>query len=73
MNHHSIPDQHLKLFCILELEVSEECKRALFEVLCIYNCKNLSERTVLDEQFYSKGSHKFDERKMKGIKNSTWK
>lgn len=37
-----------------EIAISEECKRALFEALCLHNGSNLDEKRPLDEDFYNR-------------------
>jgi hypothetical protein len=59
------------LFPSIEIEISEACKIALFEVLCIYNSNNLKEKIPLDELFYERASNTSNFKNDSG--KSTWK
>jgi hypothetical protein len=55
------------------MKISEECKRALFEVLSIYNGENLVEQKTVEEEFYNRGTEKFSNEKAQFRFQSTWK
>jgi hypothetical protein len=57
----------------LEIDVSEECKLALLDLLCINNSDDLKQKPLVQEEYYLRGLKRDVDSRGRAIFVSTWK
>lgn len=62
-----------KKFFLIDIEVSEECKQILLDLLCINNSGDMKEKLVVEEQWFTMGQIRDTESRPKFVPQNTWK
>lgn len=62
-----------KIYLLKDIEVSEECKLALLDLMCIHNSDDYKEQPLTHEAFYIRGLRKEFDTRGRPIIFNTWK